>query len=208
MYKKLREELINDNILLLDRLKSMKYEFPTGTLEENMIKIDKDSQEILKQKFGYGEIDKKQNEKDLKSYYFITINLEGNKEQIKDLYDKMLEALHRYKWLRKSIFNIEYYTKKGGHPHSHLYVDCNKRRDTIIWLLSKFFNIKKNYLDVKRYYGNPINHINYIKGIKKEENKEEYIDKDDKLRDEYNIPKFIDNMGGSEQVGTEFPLDG
>lgn len=55
----------------------------------------------------------KTNEKDLKSYYFITINLEGNKEQIKVLYDKMLEALHRYKWLRKSIFNVEYYTKKG-----------------------------------------------------------------------------------------------
>ncbi|AXH73486.1 MAG: putative replication initiation protein [Cressdnaviricota sp.] len=203
MYKKLREELINENILLLERCKAMGINIWPGTdrtVEDVMVEVDKNSQEILKQKFGYGESGKQLKEKDLKSYYFITINLEGNKEQVKELYDKMGEAIHRYKWLRKSIFNIEYYTKKGGHPHTHIYVDTDKRRDTIIHLLSKFFKIKENYLDIKRYYGNPINHINYIKGIKKEESKEEYIDKDDKLRDEYNIPKFIDNMGGNELI--------
>ena len=203
MYKKLREELINDNILLLERCKSMGINIWPGTdrtVEDVMVEVDKNSQDILRRKFGYLENGKKPNENDLKSYYFITINLEGNKEQVKELYDKMCEAIHRYKWLRKSIFNIEYYTKKGGHPHTHIYVDTDKRRDTIIHLLAKFFKIKENYLDIKRYYGNPINHINYIKGIKKEESKEEYIDKDDKLRDEYNIPKFIDNQGGNELI--------
>ena len=190
MYKKLREELIHDNILLMERLKAMNYNFPTGTLEENMILIDKNSQEILKNKFKSGEIE---NTNKSKSYYFITINMEGNKEQLKVLYDKMCEALHRYKWLRKSVINYEYYTEKGGHPHSHMVVDTGKRKDTIIWLLSKFFSINKNYIDIKRYYNDPINHINYVKYIKADSAKDEYINKDTLLRDEMNIPPYTDN---------------
>lgn len=190
MYKKLREELIHDNILLMERLKAMNYNFPTGTLEENMILIDKNSQEILKNKFKSGEIE---NSNKSKSYYFITINKEGNKEQLKVLYDKICEALHRYKWLRKSVINYEYYTEKGQHPHSHMVVDTGKRKDTIIWLLSKFFNVNKNFIDIKRYYNDPINHINYVKGIKADSAKDEYINKDTLLRDELNIPHYTDN---------------
>lgn len=212
MYKKLREELIHDNITLLERMKSMGVNIWPGTdrtVEDVMIEVDKNSQEILKKKFGYGENCQKIKEKDIKSYYFITINLEGNKEQVKELYDKMQEAMHRYKWLRKSIYNIEYYTLKGQHPHSHIYCDTNKRRDTIIWLLSKFFNIKKNYLDVKRYYGDPTNHIRYIMGYKKDDSKDELMEADDKLRDELNIPKYIDNINNYvEQGGSELIVNG
>lgn len=212
MYKKMKDELTMENITMLERMKSMGVNIWPGTdktVEEFMIEVDKASHESLRRKFGYGENEKTIKEKDIKSYYFITINLGENKEQVKELYDKMQECLHRYKWMRNSIYNIEYYTKKGAHAHSHIYVDTNKRKDTIIQLLSKFFNIDKNYLDVKRYYGNPINHILYIKGIKKDESKKTHIDKDELLRDEYNIPKYIDNInhinefmiekGGSEQ---------
>lgn len=58
MYKKLREELIHDNILLLERCKAMGINIWPGTnrtTEDMMIEIDRNSQEILKQKFGYGE---------------------------------------------------------------------------------------------------------------------------------------------------------
>ena len=54
-----------------------------------------------------------------------------------------------------------------------------------------------------------MNHILYVKGIKKDESKNEYIDKDNELRNEYNIPVYIDNInnhqdtGGSEQEVTE-----
>lgn len=206
----MKEELIAENITLLERMKSFGINIWPGTdrpVEEVMIEVDRNSQEILKKKFGYGE--NLENKKAVNSYYFITINLGENKEQVKELYDKMQEALHRYKWLRKSIYNIEYHTRKGAHAHSHIYLDSNKRRDSIIHLLSKFFNIEKNYLDIKRYYGNPINHINYIKGIKKEESKAEYMKKDEELRNEYNIPTYIDNInnyveqGGSEHLETE-----
>lgn len=190
MYKKLRDELIHDNILLMERLKAMNYNFPEGTLEENMMIIDKNSQEILKNKFKSGEIE---NNNKSKSYYFITINKEGNKEQLKELYDQVCEALHRYKWLRKSVINYEYYTKEGQHPHSHMVVDTGKRKDTIIWLLSKFFKVNKNFIDIKRYYNDPINHINYVKGIKADSAKDEYINKDTLLRDELNIPHYTDN---------------
>lgn len=212
MYKKMKDELTMENITMLERMKSMGINIWPGTdrtVEDFMLEVDKASQESLRQKFGYGENSKTINEKDIKSYYFLTVNLKGDKDQIKGLYDKMLEALHRYKWLRKSIFNIEYYTEKGGHPHSHIYLDSDKRRDTIIHLLSKFFNIEKNYLDIKRYYGNPQNHINYIMGIKKEEAKDEYMKKDEELRDKYDIPSYIDNInnyvesGGSELLETE-----
>lgn len=214
MYKKLKDELTLENITMLERMKSMGINIWPGTdrtVEDFMLEVDKVSQQNLYEKFR-GESGKNNDKNDIKSYYFITVNLEqGNKEQMKELYEKMQEALHRYKWLRKSIYNIEYYTQKGQHAHSHIYCDTNKRKDTIIWLLSKFFNIKKNYLDVKRYYGNPINHINYIKGIKKDDSKDEYMKKDKELRDEYNIPDYIDNInnyqdtGGNELIGTEGP---
>lgn len=190
----MKDELIHDNILLMERLKSMKYEFPSGTLEENMILIDKNSQAILKDKFGSGEI-KSDNST---SYYFITVNLGKEKCQIKDLYQKSLEAMHRYKWLRKSIINYEYYTEKGGHCHSHMVVDTNKRRDSIIYLLSNFYGVHNNFIDCKRYYTDPINHLNYVKGIKKDKSKEKYMELDSELRDKYNIPAYTDNWGVSK----------
>lgn len=212
MYRKLREELIHENITLLERCKAMGINiWPNSggrTVEDMMIEIDKNSQEILKQKFGYGENCHKLNkEKDIKSYYFMTVNLEGEPNKLKDLYDKMQEAIYRYKWLRKSIINYEFYTEKGGHPHSHILMITDKRRDTIIYLLSRFFNIEKNYIDIKRYYGNPINHINYIKGIKKAESKQELLDKDTALRDELNIPPFT-NLLESELEVTEGTQNG
>jgi len=205
MYKKLKDELTLENITMLERMKSMGINIWPGTdrtVEDFMLEVEKVSHKNLYEKFR-GQNEKLINKKDLDSYYFITVNLGEKKEQVKELYDKMQEACHRYKWLRDSVYNIEYYTKSGNHAHSHIYVNTNKRKDTIITLLAKYFKIKNNYLDVKRYYGNPINHINYIKGIKKDVDKDEYIKKDNKLRDEYNIPAYIDNRGESEHLVTE-----
>lgn len=196
MYKKLKEDLTMENITMLERMKSMGVNIWPGTdrtVEDFMLEVERNSQEILRNKFGNGDVAKYMLKKSLKSYYFITVNLEGNKEQFKELYDKMCEALHRYKWLRKSVINYEYYTDKGQHPHSHMVVDTIKRRDSIIDLLSKFFNIKKNYIDIKKYYGNPDNHINYVKGIKADDSKTSLMEQDTILRDELNIPPFTDN---------------
>lgn len=195
MYRKLKDELSTNNYELYEKLRDMKYEFPGGrTLEEEFQQIEEYSQNILKDKFGGRENESTKST----SYYFITVNLGINKEQLKVLYQKSLDALHRYKWLRKSIINYEYYTEKGGHCHSHMVVDTTKRRDSIIFLLSKFYEIDKNYIDVKRYYNDPINHINYVKGIKKDINKEKYMDLDTELRDKYDIPPYTDNWGVSK----------
>ena len=187
----MKDELTKDNMLMLDRFKSMGQETWPGTdrsIEEVMMEIEKKSQNILKEKLGY-DTNNINNPKS--TYYFITVNLTGDTTKLKDLYDRVQDAIYRYKWLRKSIINYEYYTQEGGHPHSHMVVNTNKRRDTIVKLFSTFFKVAPNYIDVKRYYGDAIKHINYVKGIKKE--KDEYIEKDTYLRDELNIPPYTDN---------------
>lgn len=196
MYKRMKDELTMENITMLERMKSMGVNIWPGTnqtVEEFMITVDKNSHENLRKKFGYSENEKTIKDKDIKSYYFITVNLKGDKEQFKELYKNMEEALHRYKWLRNSIINYEYYTDKGQHPHSHIVVNTHKRRDMIILLLSKFFNVDKNFIDVKKYYGDPTAHLNYVKGIKKT-GKEVYTDADTILRDELDIPHYTDNF--------------
>ena len=192
MYRKLKEELTQENLVLLDRLKSMGVDKWPGTdrpVDEVIIEIENKSQNILKQKFGYDS----NNKPPSKSYYFITLGQQGEPSVLKDLYNRVQEALHRYKWFRKSIISYEYYTQKGQHPHFHAVVDTDKRRDTIIKLFSTFFKVSPNYVDVKKYYGDPQGHIKYVKGIKDDKNKQEYIDKDNALKDELNIPYFTDN---------------
>lgn len=197
MYKKMKDELTMENITMLDRMKAMGINLWPGTdrtVEDFMLEVERNSQENLRKKFGYGQNENKPNQKDIKSYYFITINLEGEKNELLNLYDRLQEAIYRYKWLRNSIINYEYYTKNGGHPHSHIVLITDKRRDTILQLLSIFFKIKKNFIDIKRYYADPKNHINYIKGIKKDPEKDEYIKNDESLREELNIPPFTDML--------------
>lgn len=197
MYKKMKDDLTMENITMLDRMKSMGINLWPGTertVEDFMLEVERNSQENLKKKFGYGQNENKPNQKDIKRYYFMTINLEGDTVKLKELYDKMQDAIYRYKWLRRSIINYEYYTEKGGHPHSHIVLITDKRKDTMLYLLSRFFRIKKNFIDIKIYYGNPINHINYIKGIKADQQKAEYITKDELLREELNIPPFTDML--------------
>lgn len=197
MFRKLKEELSQKNYELYEKLRDMNYEFPGGrSLEEEFLQIEEYSQNILKEKFRGRE-----NESSNKSssYYFITVNLGKDKDQMKELYEKSLEAMHRYKWLRKSIINYEYHTEKGGHCHSHMVVDTTKRRDSIINLLSNFYKIDKNYIDIKRYYNDPINHLNYVRYIKKDKSKESYMQLDENLRNEYNIPPYTDNWVGTSK---------
>lgn len=203
MYRTLKEELTAQNLVIWDTLRGGKciyapgcepdneYGNPVTSLDDFMIELERKSQENLAKKFGY---DKKTTKKT--NYYFITINLPETEDESKclDLYEKMNLALTKYKWLRKSIYNIEFYTAQGSHPHCHCMCITERRRDCIIKILSNFFNIESNFIDIKRYYGDGSGHINYIKGLKKEETKQEYILKDIELRNKYNIDQYIDNL--------------
>lgn len=204
MYRKLKEELTSDNLQIIDMLKAggcvyapgcepdNEYGNPVKTVDEFMIEVEKASQETLRKKFGY-DLTKKQSKY---NYYFITINLPETEDEEKalELYEKMQYALTKYKWLRKSIWNIEFYTASGSHPHSHCLCITERRRDCIIKILSSFFSIEPNFIDIKRFYGDGAGHINYVKGLKKEESKLEYINKDMTLRNKYNIEHYIDNL--------------
>lgn len=204
MYRKLKEELTASNLMIIDQLKAGGCEYAPGcepgnihgnsvkTVDEFMIEVERNSQDILRKKFGieYNKQNKKHN------YYFITINLPATTDEEKalELYEKMQYALTKYKWLRKSIYNIEFYTAEGSHPHCHCLCITERRRDCMIKILSTFFEIEPNFVDIKRYYGDGAGHINYIKGLKKEDTKQEYINKDITLRNKYNIDHYIDNL--------------
>lgn len=205
MYKIMKDELNEQNKIIYDVCKRGGCEYWPGYEPDNkhgrepirvddyMVTLDKYVNDLVNKRFGY---DTKEKKKKRGMYYFITINMPHTKdeEMALNLYDKMQLALTKYKWLRKSIYNIEFYTSEGSHPHCHCYVETEKRRDCIIKILSTFFDIQPNFIDIKKYYGDGQGHINYIKGLKKEDIKQEYINKDIELRNKYNIEHYIDNI--------------
>lgn len=184
----MKKELIQDNYDLYNHLKGMNYNPPDNqSLEDFMLDVERKSISNLKLKSNLPD-----NNTD--AYYFLTINMPPD-SSFSALYDLYGEALLRYKWLRRSAAVFEYHTKEGCHPHLHSVVLTCKRRDTIIWLLSRFFKVDKNFIDCKKHYGNYTNHLNYIKGVKRDINKVSLMNQDSTLRDKYNIPHILNNLG-------------
>ena len=195
MYKTMKDELTKDNIQLLERLKAMGQTTWPGTdltIDEVMIDIDRKSQNLLRDKFGYQE-----NKKIYRGdYYFITINMPATEDESKfvEFSELVSYAVSKYKWLQNSIYTLEFYTAEGSHPHMHMVARTTTRRDRCIKQISTLFNIEPNFVDIKRYYGDGQGHINYIMGVKKDDSKNEYIEKDKQLRNKYNIEQYIDNL--------------
>lgn len=184
----MKKELIQDNYDLYNHLKGMKYLPPDNqSLEDFMLDVEKKSLSNLKIKTNIPDTN-------TDAYYFLTINMPPD-SAILDLYNKFCEALVRYKWLRRSAAVFEYHTKDGCHPHCHCVVLTGKRRDTMLHLLSRFFNVDKNFIDCRKHYGNYTNHLNYIKGIKRDKDKVSLMNQDTTLRDKYNIPELLNNLG-------------
>lgn len=94
----------------------------------------------------------------------------------------------KWNWGDDRITRFEFYRENGKyHPHVHMYIYTNKKRCQIIKELSTKSGLDKNYIDVKS--GRSETHMNYIKGIKREE-KHGDMDRDAKVRETLGISEY------------------
>lgn len=99
------------------------------------------------------------------------------------------------KWLADSLAVVEYHSKSGENLHIHILRQGNYSKPKIIRDLSRKFKVDRNFIDVKRSVRDVDykNRYNYIKGIKVDDDKSEYVEKDREwrkqsgLRELYNL---------------------
>lgn len=123
-----------------------------------------------------------------KGFAFVGINPPAGSVTLKELYDFCV-AHYPYKGYTMCVEQNT--PDEGVRPHLHILhpVTGNTRKNHIISRLAKLFKVEENYIDVKVSKSNPV--ISrwgaYLRGEKKGE-KIEYVEKDIKDRDIYNIP--------------------
>jgi len=95
------------------------------------------------------------------------------------------------------IFSYEYYSGTDNHlnPHIHIFLYGNQHKGNIIKKFARFFKIEQNFVDFAKKYDAIQNRraINYIKGEKKEEKRENSL-LDDEFREKNNINKYYTNI--------------
>jgi len=94
------------------------------------------------------------------------------------------EKLHSCDSITEYIFSYEFYSDNGNNfnPHIHIFLYGDQHKSNIIKLFSRFFKVEKNFVDFKKTYNRDQNEnsINYIKGEKKDPEKQESV-KNDKI---------------------------
>jgi len=153
------------------------------TLDEFIADTIQKSDAILKKRFIKPTPDNEA------THAWIGINPPPNTITLQELYEKTLEATHRYKWLDKSGFVVEANTSNGYRPHIHMMAVTKEKPYRIIDILSKYYNVSNNSIEVKLYHKGILyeEHLKYIQGNKRQE-KQELVDKDKEERDTLDIP--------------------
>lgn len=97
----------------------------------------------------------------------------------------------------KYIFSYEYFSGKDNHlnPHIHIFIYGDKHKGNTIKKFARFFKIEPNFVDFVKKYDviQNRNAIQYIKGEKKEEKRENSL-LDDEYREKSNIKKYYTNI--------------
>lgn len=94
-------------------------------------------------------------------------------------------------------FSYEFYSDDGNkfNPHIHLFLYGHQHKGNIIKLFRRFFKIEPNFVDFKMTYNKQQNEnvINYIKGKKKDEDKQNSTTKDQEYRIQHDLEDFYHN---------------
>ena len=119
--------------------------------------------------------------------------------QLKNLWDKTINLLGRYKCIPKHgvAFCVERNTKNGIRPHIHLMVvgDQKERPAHIAKTLAKYYECEANLIEVKKYKRKQMfdAHLQYIKGQKAEE-KLPYVEADIQDRLNEKVENYFVNI--------------
>lgn len=133
------------------------------------------------------------------SHYWIGINSLPVQETsdpsvLLPLFQKMEQTIRRHKMFKKGyLYCLEAHTNEGFRPHIHLMInDTTPKQSRIIETLAKSFNCEKHFIQVKKFTDGVLypEHVKYLKG-EKQDSKIEFVQNDEKILSQYNIPKYL-----------------
>lgn len=133
------------------------------------------------------QMDKPMTKSQKQCYAWIGINPEPDTISMKELFDTAVAKLPYSEY----EMCVEQHTKGGIRPHLHILakISDNVRKNHVITRMSKIFNIKENFVQVRVTYaeGYVLQCSDYING-NKTANKLEHCKLDAADREKYNIP--------------------
>lgn len=128
------------------------------------------------------------------SHYWIGINPPPGTVTVLQLYQKTEQLFARYKMFEKGyLYCIETHTENGLRPHIHMIIrDTRPKPSRVAETLAKHYKISENSIERKKYSEGILyaEHVEYIKGNKKA-SKLDFVQNDEKILSEYNIPKYL-----------------
>lgn len=131
-----------------------------------------------------------------RTHYFIGIN-PPKSINMEDLYQQMLQMINKFKMFHPDnyLMCIEQNTSNGIRPHIHLMLETKVRPARIIEQLAKHFKIDKPSIDLKKHSHSIMwdEHINYIKGKKKDEKMAD-VQQDVQDRTALGIPQYLGEL--------------
>lgn len=146
------------------------------------------AQDIMELRKSNDRIRQKMRETHNTDYRFVTVGYPNDisPEEFVKKWRQVEES--KWKWGDDRITRFEFYRENGKyHPHVHMFIYTNKKSCHIVRELALKSGLANNYIDVKS--GRSETHLNYIKGIKREE-KQADIDRDAKVRETLGIPEY------------------
>jgi len=142
---------------------------------------------------------RKKLESEKKKHYFLYKVSKSKDMDEAEFVRKALALPTRYKgWFKNYHFSLEFHTGGGLHTHLHIVLaDVNKRKDKLVAkknVLRDYFRTPDNMvyyeeIDATHY----VNKVNYIKGIKKDIEKQELVEMDKKSREKYNLESYYND---------------
>lgn len=99
-----------------------------------------------------------------------------------------------YKYLTSYVFSLEYFSKNGENLHAHMFLPYSVPKAKIIRDFSRKFKVKENFIDVrKRDTADGATRAEaYVKGLKKDFEKAEFVKQDEEWRIQNKIENFYE----------------
>ncbi len=129
------------------------------------------------------------------SHLWIGINPPPNTTTLKELWERTLVALQKYKCLATHACCAEAHTSNGYRPHIHLLAITNEKPNRLITALANHFKLDKQSIECKAHHKGVLfgEHYDYIMGSKKT-SKMKDVDLDVLERAKFDIPDFLQNI--------------
>jgi len=120
-------------------------------------------------------------------YYWIKISAPKDIEPLAFL--AKIQGLQKYAWFKNTIYNIEF----NPHLHSHILIrqpPATLRPARIIEQASKFVGVEPNMVYCRYFNYDYINRLNYVRGDKIPQHKQELVEKDKLDREKHNMENY------------------